>query len=103
MFCGNPKCIGNYDFDRISAFAIQRFVDGHNTIDMLTEAKTSREVEEICLVCLLDVDDNKITELDLSCLHSVDCEVTNCREQLRELIEYELKINKNECSFKKIL
>ena len=103
MVCNNPACIGNYDFDNISNFAIQRFVEGNNTLDMLVEAKSAREVEEICLVCLLDVEDDKIQELELSCNHSVECEVTTCREQLRDMIENELKNKNTDSNFKKIV
>jgi hypothetical protein len=103
MVCRNPTCLGNYDFDHISSYAVQRFVEGQSTIDLLVEAKTTKEVEEICLVCLLDVEDNKIQELELSCQNSVDCEVTNCREQLREMIEYKLKCKNSEIKFKKVL
>ncbi len=101
MVCRNPSCLGNYDFDHISSFAIQRFVEGLSTVDMLVEAKTTKEVEEICLVCLLDVEDDKIQELQLSCQNSVNCKVTNCREQLRDIIEYKLRCKKNGPYFNK--
>ncbi|MFV1985174.1 MAG: hypothetical protein ACC657_16615 [Thiohalomonadales bacterium] len=103
MVCRNPSCLGNYDFDHICTIAIQRFVEGYNTVDMLVGAKTTQEVEEICLVCLLDVEDNKIEEMELSCEHSVNCKVTNCREQLREIIEYKLRCKKNNVNLKKAL
>ncbi|MFV2060277.1 MAG: hypothetical protein ACC653_06295 [Gammaproteobacteria bacterium] len=103
MVCRNPACLGNYDFEHISSYAVQRFVDGLSTIDLLVEAKTAKEVEEICLVCLLDVEDTKINDMELSCQNSVDCKVTNCREQLREIIEYKLQCRNNDLNLKKVL
>ncbi len=103
MVCRNPACLGNYDFNHISEYAIQRFVEGHSTIDLLVQAKTAQEIEEICLVCLLDVDDNVIQKLELSCQNSVECAVTNCRDQLCEIITYQLKCRNIENNFKKII
>jgi len=103
MVCRNPACLGNYDFDHISEYAIRRYVEGHNTVDMLVAAKSATEVEEISLVCLLDVSDNEVHKLELSCRNSLECEVTICRKQLRDMIEYKLKCKGNDSKFKKIL
>ena len=70
MTCHNPVCLGNYDFDRIAFFARKRFIEGCNTVTLLEQAVSEREKEEIALVCLLDVEDDKIQELYLSCRHS---------------------------------
>lgn len=96
MVCCNPVCLGNYDFADICRFAIQRFVEGQDTIDMINNAKSTIEVEEICLVSLLDVEDSIIQKLNMCCQPSEQCEVTTCRKQLREIIE-------NEINYKKVI
>jgi hypothetical protein len=82
--------MGNYDFDRIADFARKRFVEGHNTVTLLERAESEREKEEIALVCLLDVEDNKVRDLQLCCWRSGACKVTDCREKLKVMIEEEL-------------
>ncbi len=90
MACRNPGCLGNYDFEHISFFARKRFVEGHHTIELLAQAKSEREKEEITLVSLLDVEDDVIRDLQLSCTHAGECKVKNCRELLKQMIEKEL-------------
>ena len=90
MTCRNPGCLGNYDFDQIAYFAKKRFVEGIDTVSLLEQAESEREKEEIALVCLLDVEDDKIRDLQLSCTQSHACEVIVCRDRLKELIEQEL-------------
>ena len=90
MACQNPKCLGNYDFDQIAYYAKKRFVEGFNTVTLLEQAGSEREKEEIALVCLLDVEDDKIRDLQLACRHSQACEVIDCRDRLKKMIEEEL-------------
>ena len=87
----NPGCFGHYDFDHIADFAKKRFVDGCSTISMLTQAQSETEREEIALVCMLDVDDEIVLDVQLDCRYADDCMVTNCRDKLRKLIEAELR------------
>jgi hypothetical protein len=84
------RCLGNYDFDQIAYFAKKRFVEGFNTLTLLEQAESEREKEEIALVCLLDVEDDKIRELQLCCRHSYVCKVVGCRGKLEKIIEEEL-------------
>jgi hypothetical protein len=84
------KCLGNYDFDRIAYFAKKRFVEGFNTVALLEQAGSGREKEEIALVCLLDVENDKIQDLQLCCRHSHVCKVIGCRDKLKKIIEGEL-------------
>ena len=88
----SPGCFGNYDFDHIADFAKKRFVDGCSTISMLQQARSEIEREEIALVCMLDVEDEFVLDVQLDCRYANDCKVTNCRDKLRKLIENELKI-----------
>ena len=90
MVCQNPRCLGNYDFDQIAYFAKKRFVEGYDTVALLEQARSEREKEEIALVCLLDVKDDEIRDLQLCCTHSHACEVIDCRDRLKQMIEEEL-------------
>ena len=90
----SPGCFGNYDFDHIANFAKKRFVDGYSTISLLKQARSETEREEIALVCMLDVDDEVVLNIELGCRYADDCKVTNCRDKLRRLIETELKASK---------
>ncbi len=94
----NPGCFGHYDFDHIADFAKKRFVDGYSTIKLLQQAKTKTEREEAALVCMLDVADDFVINVELDCRYAKDCKKTNCRDKLRTLIEAELKYKiKNQC------
>jgi hypothetical protein len=88
--CGNPECLGNYDFDHIAHFAKKRFVEGLETVALLEQAKSQREKEEIALVCLLDVEDDVIRDMRLECRHAGQCKATDCRDRLKKLIERDL-------------
>lgn len=90
MVCRNPGCFGNYDFDNIVAFARKRFIEGCDTVSLLKQAKSETEKEEIALVCMLDVEDDKIQNLQLSCKYNHDCKVTNCRDKLKKMLEEEM-------------
>jgi hypothetical protein len=90
MTCHNPGCLGNYDFDQIAFFARKRFIEGCSTVTLLEQAGSAREKEEIALVCLLDVEDDRIQDLYLSCRHSGHCKVMDCRDKLKKMIEEEL-------------
>ena len=90
MPCHNPRCMGNYDFDHIAFFAIKRFVEGFNTIELLGAAKTEREKEEIALVCLLHIEDDAIRDLQLCCKYGGQCKAINCRNKLKKMIEEKL-------------
>lgn len=87
----DPDCMGHYNFDHIVKFAKMRFVDGHSTINLLLQAQSDIEREEVALVCMLDIDDDTVTNIELSCRYSRECQVKDCRDRLRNLIETRLK------------
>ena len=89
----SPGCFGSYDFDHIASFAKKRFVDGDSTISLLSNARSKTEREEIALVCMLDVEDEVVLDIELDCRYADDCKVTNCRDKLRNLIESDFKIS----------
>jgi hypothetical protein len=88
--CDNPGCLGNYNFDKIAFFAKKRFVEGWDTIELMEAATSEREKEEIALVSFLDLEDDEIRDLQLCCRHAGHCEVMDCRDRLKKLIEAEL-------------
>lgn len=90
MNCNNPRCLGNYNFDHISFFARKRFVEGCNTVTLMENAESEHEKEEIALVCLLDIEDDRIRDLQLCCRHAGDCKVIDCRDKLKKMITEEL-------------
>ena len=85
-----PECMGSYDFDHIAFYAKKRFIEGCNTIELMTAAKTQREKEEIALVSLLHVASDKIQDLKLSCKYASKCKVMDCRERLINMITEEI-------------
>ena len=88
----NPGCFGNYDFEHIANFARKRFIDGYSTISLMQQAQSDTEKEEIALVCMLDVEDDLVLDMELDCRYASDCRKTNCRDKLRQLIEHELQL-----------
>jgi len=90
MICKKPECLGNYDFEKIAYFARKKFIEGYSTIDLLKLASSQYEKEEIALVCLLDVDDDYIHDLQLTCTYAGRCISIDCRQKLKRMIEEEL-------------
>ena len=86
MVCHVPGCLGHYDFDQIAAFAKRRFVDGVDTVSLMSQAVSQREKEEIALVCMLDIDNDQIRDLKLSCRHDRECSIMDSRERLKKMI-----------------
>ena len=87
MACHVPGCLGNYNFANIALFARKKFIEGCNTIDLMRNARTHREKEEIALVAMLDLSDKTVTDLRLDCKHADTCKVTHCRNLLKKMIE----------------
>ncbi|HHJ17200.1 MAG TPA: hypothetical protein ENJ80_10935 [Gammaproteobacteria bacterium] len=90
MVCRNPGCLGHFDFENIANFARKRFVEGCSTVALLQQACSVREKQEIVLVSLLDVEDDQIRDLKLSCSYDGQCKVMDCRDKLKKLIQNEL-------------
>ena len=90
MVYHNPGCLGGYDFDRISSYARKRFIEGFDTVTLMSQAGSQREKEEVALVCLMSVDDDVIQTLELSCVHAGTCKITNCRALIKSLIAAQL-------------
>lgn len=87
----HSDCLGNYNFDNIARYARQRFIEGISTIELMQRAKSNRRREEIALVAMMDIDDNTVENLQLSCQYKEQCKVTTCRKVIKEIIESNLK------------
>ena len=81
-----PGCSGNYNFAHIALFARKRFIEGCNTVDLMRNARTQREKEEIALVAMLDPYDKTYTGLRLNCKCAGTCKFTPCRKLLKKMI-----------------
>ena len=92
MVCHNRGCLGEYDFDKIAMFARKRFVEGIDTVSLMSQACSDSEREEIALVCLLSVEDEVVRDIQLNCRYADTCKMTNCRDKLRNLINREMAI-----------
>lgn len=90
----NPSCFGHYNFEHIVHFAKMRFIEGYSTINLLQQAHSDTEREEVALVCMLDIKDELVLNIELNCRYASNCKVTDCRNRLRRLIEAELKLKK---------
>jgi hypothetical protein len=97
MATSNPGCFGHYEFNHIAHFAKKRFVEGYSTISLIQQARSDTEREEVVLVCMLDIEDEFVLDIELDCRYVSDCKVTNCRDKLRSLIESELKAQGSNC------
>jgi hypothetical protein len=94
-----PGCIGKYNFTIVALFARKRFIEGRNTTDLMRNAKTHREKEEIALVVMLDLNDQTVTDLKLDCKHADTCEITICRNLLIKMINKSLDQKNNPLIF----
>lgn len=93
MPCQNPGCMRKYDFDHIAFYARKRYVEGISTIVLLCNAKTDGEKTLIILASLLDLDDDKIRELQPYCSGQCQHLMFDLRDRLRLMIEQECDAN----------
>lgn len=87
----NPYCLGSYNFDNIALYARKRFIEGYNTIELMQQAQSNRQRQEIALVEMMDIDDTTVKNLKLSCQYKEQCKVTTCHSVIKETIENSLK------------
>ena len=90
MICHVPDCLGHYDFDEIALFARKRFIEGIDTVTLMSQAQNDREREQIALVSLLSIENDQVKSIQVSCRYANECQVTTCRQRLKKMIEAEL-------------
>ena len=86
MSCKTPGCQGSYDFEHVALMAKKRFIEGIDTITLMQQAKTEREKEEIVLIALLNVEDEQIKQIQITCPHQLSCHVVDCQQRLKLLL-----------------
>lgn len=86
MESDNPTCLGNYDFKHIAFYTVKRFIEGDDTVVLLDQAVSGHEKEEVALVCMLDIENDAIRDIQLSCRYDGQCKVGDCRDRLRNEI-----------------
>lgn len=86
MTCLNSACIGDSDFERILFFARKRFIEGVDTITLMTQARDEQEKREVALAALLDLDDGSIRELQLFACDNINCKASRYRGELQQVL-----------------
>ena len=99
MECYVPGCLSNYNFANLELFARNQFIEGCNTIDLMRNARTYREKEEIALVAMLDLSNKTVTDLRLDCKHADTCKSTHCRNLLNKIVKEGLVKKNNSLIF----
>jgi hypothetical protein len=99
MACYVPGCLGNYNFANLELIARKQFIEGCNTIDLMRNARTHREKEEIALVAMLDLNSKSVIDLRLDCKHAGTCKSTNCRNLLNKMVKEGLVQKNNSLIF----
>lgn len=81
-----PKCLGDYNFKHIAFYAVKRFIDGDDLIMLMEQAGSGHAKEEVALVCKLDIEDETIMGIDITCRYDNQCQVHDCRSQIKKMI-----------------
>lgn len=84
-------CIGRYDFDRITDFAKQRFVEGTPLAVLECSARSAREKEEVKIVTNVEVTPMTIRNVNFACKHADNCSSRErCASILSRLLDHQL-------------
>ncbi len=86
-------CFCDYDMDELVAVARKRFVEKVPTVDLMESSQSLKEKDEICIVSLLDVDDEKLEALMKESLIDEKCDVISCRRLLKKQISRKLGVH----------
>lgn len=58
MITDSSNYFGELDFEHLAYYAHKRYIEGVQTIELMKQANSDQEKEEIALVALLDVQDD---------------------------------------------
>ena len=89
MPCEHHGCLRQFDFEHIAFYARKRYVEGISTIVLLCNAKTECDKTLIALASLLDLDDDRIRELQPCCSDTCQRLMFDLRDRLRLMIRRE--------------
>ncbi len=88
----DPKgCFCKYGDNELAAIARKKFVDQRSTMDLMESAKSEREMDEVAVISLFDVEDVALSELMKEKLEDDRCSVVSCRKMLKRQIEGMIK------------
>ena len=85
-------CFCDYDIDELIEVARKRYVDKVPTVDLMQRSGSPKEKDEVCIVSMLDVDDEKLAELVKKSLIDEKCDVISCRRFLKKQISRKLGV-----------
>jgi len=85
-------CFCNYDLDELIELGYKKYVKNIPTVELMKEATSEKEKDEICVISMLDVDDDKLEEVMSDMLEDEKCNVLSCRKLLRRQIRKKLGI-----------
>lgn len=78
-----------FDFDHLAYFAYKRYIEGVQTIELMEQANSDREKEEIALVALLDVQADMSIVLSHHQPHEDGGHLSDFRQLLQQHIQVE--------------
>lgn len=86
--CGCPSsCFCKYHAAELLDIARKKLVEGIPTVDLIKQAASDHEIELICTVAMLDLDDG-VAEIMINEHMSVEsCDVLACRKGLRKRLD----------------
>ena len=85
-------CFCEYDIDELIHVGHKRYVENIPTVELMKNALSEKEKDEICVISMLDVDDDKLEKLRGDRVVDQKCNVISCRRLLRKQIKRKLGI-----------
>ena len=82
-----PKfCFCEYDIDELIDLGYRRYVKNIPTVELMNEAISEKEKDEVCVISMLDIDDDKLEEVMGDMTADKKCNIISCRRLLRKQI-----------------
>lgn len=85
------KCFCKYDADDLVSIVYKKRVKGISTVDLVSAARSSREIEFVSVVALLDLNEADADMMIKEHMAGSSCDVLACRNYLRSKIDDALK------------
>lgn len=88
-----PKaCFCEYDLDDLIDVGYKRYVKNIPTVELMEKAISEKEKDEICLISMLDIDEDNLAEVMGDLIVDEKCHILSCRRLLRKQIGKKLGI-----------
>ena len=85
-------CFCKYDIDELIHIGRKKYLEKIPTVELMKEATSRKEKDEVCVISMLDIDDEKLEEVMANKVTDKKCNVISCRQMLREQIKKKLGI-----------